>query len=295
MRWSTACLLASCTLVFSPAARAYCLGSTCGEADCSSDCQGAPLYWNSDCIPFSVHRDGSAKHDIDAEALSVALQRAFATWASVDCGAGEQPSFQAVDRGEAECSRLEYNAAGRNANVVLFRDEDWPYQGGADTLGRTTLTFDTETGEIYDADIELNGTLDELELDVVLLHEVGHFLGLAHSEDASAVMYRDYVATQGVHELADDDVEAICEGFAPGRVVEATSCEPRHGFAAECLADQEPAAAPPSENRKEPSCSVAPASRSVRWSAGALALGIGAARGVRRRRRTRRQRYADAK
>jgi len=40
---------------------------------------------------------------------------------------------------------------------VIFRGGKWPYAGEDGTIGLTTTRFDTETGDLWDADIELNG------------------------------------------------------------------------------------------------------------------------------------------
>jgi hypothetical protein len=195
-------------------------------------------------MSFGVQRDGSASSNIDFETAQAVIEDAFEKWAAADCG-GETPGFRVVSRGEISCERAEYNQNATNANVFMFRDDDWPYAGGIDTLALTTITFNVETAEIYDADVEMNSAQttfttsdDPLEihsdLSSVVTHEVGHFLGLSHSEEASAVMrgigYRSGSIDMRV--LTEDDVSGICELFPPGPT--SKSCTPRHGFSREC-------------------------------------------------------------
>ncbi|HEX6767237.1 MAG TPA: hypothetical protein VF103_17185, partial [Polyangiaceae bacterium] len=114
--------------------------------------EGTPLYWPSGCLSFGIQRDGSFSSGIDYETARGVIEDAFATWAAADCG-GDTPSFRVVDKGEIVCGTAEYNQDAPNANVFLFRDEDWPYANAIDTLALTTITYNVETAEIYDADV----------------------------------------------------------------------------------------------------------------------------------------------
>src|SRR5262249_10761842 len=135
-----------------------------------------------------------------------------------------------------------------------FRDDAWPHDegdGGVDTLALTTVTYDVDKGDIYDADIEVNTAEntfttsdtpgpDDVDLLAVLTHETGHFLGMAHSQDPTATMFASYVmGTTSIRELQPDDIMAMCEAYPIDRhtVGECTGV-PRHGFASECYADQ---------------------------------------------------------
>jgi hypothetical protein len=62
-------------------------------------------------------------------------------------------------------------------------------------FGCTSARFNTTTGELCDVDIEINGDTVELPLDgtgegpdlqSMLAHEFGHFLGLTHTDDGDA-------------------------------------------------------------------------------------------------------------
>jgi hypothetical protein len=216
-------------------------------------------------VSFSVQESGSRVQGIDAKTFEDIVTGALETWASADCGGGRRPSFVPASHGSVVCAEPEYNSNGQNASVFMFRDDAWPYQG-ADALGRTTLRFDQATGELFDADVEINAMAVPLrasdagagaDLLSIVMHEAGHFLGIGHTDVSGAVMYPGYAAGDGTRrELAPDDVAAICAAFPPGRQVESTTCEPRHGFSPLCLVEQPPPDESLSENRNAPGCSV---------------------------------------
>ncbi len=238
------------------------------DAPCTRDSfgcpvEGIPLEWPAHCISYTIQKDGSADDGIDFDTASAVVTQAFDTWAAADCG-GELPSLVVENLGAVSCNRAEYNQDQANANVFTFRDASWPYQNAEDTLALTTITYNTETAEIYDADVEINSfeatftTTDDPELvnaDLlsVLTHEVGHFLGLSHASVRGTTMYPEY-APRDTHQrtLDADDQNGICEIYPPGRTVNEGNCEPRHGFSSACAVPKE-----------EGGCSVAHGRRSL--------------------------------
>ena len=248
-----ALMLAGGVLTAGADAHAFCRTKTCETEQCVRNAQGClldgmALYWPSSCISFAVQRDGSASSGIDFATTEAIVQEAFDKWAAVDCG-GATPSFRIEPLGRVECDRAEYNQEAPNANVFLFRDESWPYRNAADALALTTLTYNVETAEIYDADVELNSlqttftTTDQTpvisDLSSVVTHETGHFLGLSHSAVETAVMrgtgYQS--GTTDMRVLTSDDIVGICEIFPPGSEASGT-CRPRHGFGSKCGTEQ---------------------------------------------------------
>ena len=254
------------------------VGSACEPDGWAKQCasMGNPdalLWWKTGCVGFSMQKDASRKVSYD-EALA-ATSAAFSAWTSATCAGAAQGeggattvSIAAVNNGPAACSVAGYNQDGPNQHVIAFHDTVWPYDAVEGvpagerslTIALTTVHFDSDTGELYDADIEINSAdydvvptdapgANTVDLQVVLTHEAGHFLGLAHSPDSNAVMYaQDEGADLRKRILSADDVAAICSVYPPsglrtvsysvassGAVAEG-SCDatPRHGFTSGC-------------------------------------------------------------
>jgi hypothetical protein len=219
--------------------------------------QGKPLYWTNACVGYNLQKDAS--HQVSVEAASQALAAAFAKWTGTACptdGTGRsRTSIDVRDLGPVDCSLVQYNQDQGNQHVIVFRDDSWPHADSNNTLALTTVTFNPDTGEIYDADMEINThdqrvTLsdpvpaDGYDFAAIVTHETGHFLGLAHSADAHATMYAHYQpGSTAMRNLTSDDVQGICSIYAPdgtraaaaGAVPE-LSCDPtpRHGFSTTC-------------------------------------------------------------
>jgi hypothetical protein len=247
-RLSASLAAAALTLLVSGHGIAYCLTRTCDPTttmcEIQNECNisGKALFWPNSCVSFDVQKDGSQKEQISASTLDGLVTNAFKQWLNADCGNGTHPSIQIADYGPVDCAKPEYNKAQPNANIITFHDAmPWPHPNAADTLALTTVFFDGDTGEIYDANMEINsaeysfqiGTAGGLpDLNGVLTHELGHFLGLSHSDQPNATMYRSYMV--GMDTLDQDDVEGICASLPPNRVTAGTECTPRHGFSGEC-------------------------------------------------------------
>jgi len=243
-----------------PSALAFCRTTTCDPNDPKEHCQldasacvltGKPLGWRSSCVTVGVQQMGSPVHGFSYDDVAGVVVQAFGTWMQANCGAGT-PSIDVEMLGPIECGVSEYNSKVGNANIVLFRENDWPYVGAANAIGLTTTRFDTETGDLWDADIELNGMGANLsigdpitgdDLLSVLTHEAGHFLGLSHSPDPTATMKAVYDPGRDgadFRSLAEDDVAGICAIYPPDRQAQTSSCVNRHGFSSQCGADQSP-------------------------------------------------------
>jgi hypothetical protein len=217
-------------------AHAFCRATTCDENDpdmvCAFDERGCPLtgpvlWWRAPCITLWLPDEADPLPGIPADQYGTVVRGAFARWSAVDCGSG-QPSIDARFGGELalECALTGYDQdALENVNTVSVVDENWPHPRALRELALTTLTFDVNTGEILDADIELNAAQREFslgdtavsnDLDGTLTHEAGHVLGLAHSADLDATMFaKARTGSTNLRTLEADDIAGICSIYPP--------------------------------------------------------------------------------
>lgn len=147
-------------------------------------------------------------------------------------------------------------------STVRFHTAEWPAELVPRALAQTVLVVDG-AGRITDADIHVNGldytyTVDGLEapgavdLRSVLVHELGHLLGLGHSADPVATMAPSVSGTRARTPERDDElgVATLYPGPAGAARCPDIPCPP--GFA--CLAGA-------CERRGTPKVTCAPCER----------------------------------
>ena len=120
------------------------------------------------------------------------------------------------------------HSSGLTRNDIVFVERDWRQR--KKVVAETLVCIGEETGIIYGADILLNAAevrfralpaeaamswATEYDLEAVLTHEVGHALGLDHSEVAEAVMHgAGKSGDPAKRELSEDDVVGVQSLYA---------------------------------------------------------------------------------
>ena len=286
-----ACL--ALAIAAAPAA-AFCRSTAC-TGDCARDddgCKttGKKLFWPGVCVGVSLQRDGSM--NIPKSFVQAVMAESFATWSALDCG-GTTATISFSELAEVSCHNTEFNKSGANASILLFQDTQWHYKGVDNTLAKTTVTFDADSGEILDADIEVNHAYNEFtvsdsvvvfDLQSVLTHEIGHFIGLDHTLDPDATMFAGYdEGSTSLRTLEPDDIAGACAVYPPTR---SGKCEPlpRGGLGDACGVAAEPG--PSTTGGETSGCALAPTPSATAPSILSL-LGLGLALRTRRRLRFR--------
>ncbi len=179
-------------------------------------------------IPWVMNSDGCP--DLSFSLTEEIMETSFDAWEDVDCSL-----IGFVYEGETDQAETTMD----NVNLMIWRTSDWRY--GMGVLGLTSTWF--SMGRTTDSDIEFNSvhhTWDEggvgssTDLQSVATHEIGHLLGLDHSEYPSAVMYYAYSGGTAQRRLTDDDIAGICSLYPTGDGGCTTEAECPVGH--ECLA-----------------------------------------------------------
>jgi hypothetical protein len=216
-----------------------------GDNNCSAG--GIGLAWTRPCLSFSVRERERPKPSLDA--IRDVIDVSFSTWTDVECD-GQQVGLLVSETAElAQCGTPEYNPEAPNANTIIFI-EDWKARHlPEDAFGLTLVWHNGHTGEIYDADMQLNETIGPfaicdgeclegtVDLQNVVTHEAGHFFGLGHSRVRGATMSASAaVGETSKRDLAQDDRNGLCSvyGQLPEPRCQSSDYAPKHGFSALC-------------------------------------------------------------
>src|SRR5207249_8148431 len=141
------------------------------------------------------------------------VQASFQTWENIQ-GANIKFAFKGTTPAET--------VAHDGLNIVTFTDTSAPL--GSSTIAATFSYFRTENGQtVFDeSDIAFNpaiefstsGESNKFDIQSVLTHEIGHFLGLDHSALVSSVMVPFGVPSQlDQRTLAYDDIAGVMEMY----------------------------------------------------------------------------------
>ncbi|MFO0749502.1 MAG: matrixin family metalloprotease [Myxococcota bacterium] len=185
---------------------------------------GEPLRWKH--TKTTMRTSTVAPEELDAAAVPVALAQAFASWDATGC----VPKVTVGGTTDATEGSLPASTKGPADNILVFitTTQRWSQLGhGSKEIAVTVVANNPKTGEIVDADIEVNdggfalsladaprpGEIDFLS---TLTHEIGHFYGLDHSPETDATMFADYDPNNptGKRTLSQDDIDGVCALYA---------------------------------------------------------------------------------
>lgn len=208
-----------------------------------------PVAWPDRCLTYRVHEDGLS--DLEMTDYLHEVDLSFDTWNRV-----ESANVTVRFAGMTDQAEVGYDGvvgADGNANVVVAREDIWPHiqsPGSNDIIALTSVTYNPGSGVIFDADVELNAAgftfaVHESEniasgmpdLRNTLTHEVGHFLGLAHTDEENFVGNPEmvnratmYATTRPGHvhfrSLTADDIAGITDAYPAGGDADCPTPEP---------------------------------------------------------------------
>ncbi len=192
--------------------------------------------WNQRCIPYYLSTSGSL---LDGEARRQLVAQSFAVWSAPTCTDLTFNDFGYTDQDPGFDPRRDDNKniviAVEDANMAreLFTQNE---------LAITITSFNTATGEIFDADIMINASrfafedlasteackaLSDQPYDLrnTLVHEMGHFIGFEHDPDPESTMYASAPMCETMkRDLTEDNVLGVCTVYATAQVTQ--TCAP---------------------------------------------------------------------
>ena len=185
-----------------------------------------------------------------------AVSRSAQTWEAQLQACG---NLDLVEGARSASRSVGYSQSGQNENLVLFRNQLCSavvpsgdsclgagtcgnkydcWEHAATVVALTTSSYVIATGEVLDADVELNaasatptivdsppcspGSLSTScvanDVQNATTHELGHFLGLAHSPDPSSTMYEsEPIGETSKRVLDPGSKQFVCDVYPAGQ------------------------------------------------------------------------------
>ena len=176
------------------------------------------LWWDKEKFPLEYHVYNKGCYDIDDNSDIQAIKDSMKSWASTDCSIVD---FKLIESNTLEKPGFDTDSNSTNKNIIYFENENWTMNSAEHDLIITALFYNTNTGEIYDADIivndigynfSTNGDKEKHDLHNTLSHGFGHILGMDHVEDPESIMFStSEIGETKKRVLNENDKNGICE------------------------------------------------------------------------------------
>ena len=213
------------------------------------------LWWDQREVVFQQHQRGNPDTTGDNEFLAVA--QSLQTWAEANRSCGH---LSISEGPRVTDHRIGISTTGgTDQNIIVFRQawcgdtvpashSCWQdetcmnthdcWNMSKNTIALTTTTYETRTGRIFDADVELNAaffvftTVDgppctppvfnqgcvATDVENTMTHELGHALGLDHTRFPGSTMNATAPGGETSKRVLDEGSrQFICDTYPPGR------------------------------------------------------------------------------
>lgn len=203
--WLRLVALVAATLVCTPALAWKASGTCSGNT---------PTHW-APGNPNSVWKYSSSfqSADLSSSVVTSRIQSAFDEWARPGCS-----EFNATQGASAAGDPM----GSSSDNLIGFYESNWPSSlGGSTVLAVTFTTWSSGTCVIPEADMVINGVNykwvdgqptsgNQADLQAIVTHESGHWVGLDHSTYSGSSLNAYYSGGLGERTLTCDDTQGVC-------------------------------------------------------------------------------------
>jgi hypothetical protein len=170
----------------------------------------APVHWTSSVSIIDIFVNSTNKQSILSADVNAEVAASISQWNGQSRITIRQNSTPTTNQD--------------NLNEIYFSTDPTVFASGTGVVGVTQVYFKNNTGEMIEADILLNDNFsfstdinDANYLGNVITHEMGHFLGLGHSQVAGSTML--YALSRGQSYVADDDKAGVYSIYPTGNTV----------------------------------------------------------------------------
>lgn len=180
--------------------------------------------WSFKSMPVGWMLNANCSADLSFEACEQAQKDSFDTWSNVSCSTmmwrylGTTSELNHEDWGG-------WTGKSDGINLMAWQEDSWPN----DLDGAIAVTAPIQAnGTFRDTDIlyngydfrwGVNGEWNKMDIAHIATHEIGHAIGLDHSETREATMY--YATSSGLttsRTLHQDDINGICSIYPLGTI-----------------------------------------------------------------------------
>ena len=154
---------------------------------------GDTVRWHESCFYYSVNEKGAPGQEL--ELVREAIRLSFDQWEDVDCN-----YFYFEETDLSSCTEVGLHQDRGNVNLLVWVEDNWERDGDhlGNAMALTTVSYNEETGQILDADIEFNaesfafgldGNPNMADIRNTATHEIGHMVGLEHTNKLGTTMH----------------------------------------------------------------------------------------------------------
>ncbi|AWV90486.1 matrixin family metalloprotease [Bradymonas sediminis] len=168
------------------------------------------VTWSSSRQPLDYYINRNGSSTVPMNTVTRIFEDSFDAWSEPCCS-----SFTTNYRGTTSLTALNSD----DEVVLSFQENNWPTQmGNVNQTIAVTLFQGYSNCTIYSAPILFNAVGFDFcssgsgctDLQSIATHEIGHNLGLDHSNHSDATMFYAYSGGTSARTLSDDDVAGVC-------------------------------------------------------------------------------------